>query len=197
MRKRTKVTTRELPKVQIPVVDESEKKEPEPQKDSAIERNIQDIKLLEKEPENNTSLIPIIKPEDEDIGKTMGWQKFSTVLDSDMQICKDYYKTGYCTFGWACKFVHTRDRLAVAYDLDRQFEKKLLDANRLETEKSTIEHIDTCGICKGIFKNPVQLKCGHIFCQKCAFERYKTDHTCAVCGANTEGIFNTYKSQKE
>ena len=193
MSKRTKTTSLELPKLSPQDEIHIETNNKTENKEAPIQRNIPEIKNnIETNLKNEEDIKPNMHNSDETT-KNMGWQKYSPVIDSEFGICKDYYNTGYCTFGWACKFVHIRDRVALAYDLDRQFEQKQLETSRLESNKPTVEHIDICAICKGTFKNPVQTKCGHVFCQNCAFERFKTDKTCAVCGANTEGIFNTYK----
>ncbi|RSM04355.1 Pre-mRNA-splicing factor cwc24 [Fusarium ambrosium] len=51
----------------------------------------------------------------------------------------------------------------------------------------------TCIICKASCKEPIVTRCGHYFCQPCALKRYRKDPTCAACGADTNGVFNSAK----
>ncbi|KAK0626050.1 hypothetical protein B0T14DRAFT_423493, partial [Immersiella caudata] len=48
-----------------------------------------------------------------------------------------------------------------------------------------------CAVCKESYKSPVMARCGHYFCESCALRRYRKDPGCAVCGAATNGIFNS------
>ena len=134
--------------------------------------------------------------QNEDYERDKGFQTQSVILDQQLPICKDYFLTGYCTYGWSCKFLHTRDRMLTSYALDRMTEKQDLEEAKKEMEKQekqVIGEMDLCPICKKLCSDPVILKCGHIFCKKCAMERFKNKiTTCFVCGKETEGIFNKY-----
>jgi len=48
-----------------------------------------------------------------------------------------------------------------------------------------------CLICKKDFTKPIQTKCGHYFCEKCALNYYVKDSRCFACKQQTNGIFNT------
>jgi len=61
-----------------------------------------------------------------------------------------------------------------------------------EEEKDELEAAGlpfACHICRGDFKRPVVTKCEHYFCEKCALQRYAKNTKCAVCDAQTHGIF--------
>ena len=132
----------------------------------------------------------------EDYERDKGFQTQSVILDQQIPICKDYFLTGYCTYGWSCKFLHIRDRMLTSYALDRMTEKQDLEEAKKELEKQekqVIGEMNLCSICKKLCSDPVILKCGHIFCKKCAMDRFKNKiTTCFVCGKETEGIFNKY-----
>ena len=75
-------------------------------------------------------------------------------------------------------------------------------ADSSDDEKYAIESDDeelpfACHICRGDFDNPIRTKCNHYFCLKCAMQRYKKTSTCAVCRAQTEGIFNSAPKLEE
>lgn len=38
--------------------------------------------------------------------------------------------------------------------------------------------------------NPVVTRCGHYFCEDCAYSHYRTSIKCYQCGEETQGIFN-------
>lgn len=125
----------------------------------------------------------------------VGWKKIEFSLDHQMPICKDYLETGYCTFGSACKFLHTRDDVTTSADYERKIAIKALQRS-LDEKKALNESAPTattCSICHSFFKDPVTTKCGHMFCSSCATDRYRTTPNCAICGKNTNGIFNTVK----
>ena len=134
--------------------------------------------------------------------ETAGWKKIEFSLDHQMPICKDYLETGYCTFGAACKFLHTRDDVTASAEYERKIAFRALEKSRnekkkLDDEKEKLEEMKTCRICHHFFTEPVVTKCGHKFCSKCALERYRTTPNCAICGKNTNGIFNTVKNDEK
>jgi hypothetical protein len=47
-----------------------------------------------------------------------------------------------------------------------------------------------CHICREDFRSPVQTQCNHYFCEECAVRHYATSQLCAVCGKQTNGLFN-------
>lgn len=138
-----------------------------------------------------------------------------TLTDYAPDTCTDYRKTGFCGFGDACKFLHSRDDLRMGWQLDREWEtatkgKKNLggtvvaSANRRlvnngdgdddAADEAMLEKIPfACVICKDDYRSPIITRCGHYFCESCALSRYRSDPTCAACGANTNGMFNVAK----
>lgn len=131
--------------------------------------------------------------ESRDAVKKTGWRKMDVTVDQQVPICKDYHETGYCTYGASCKFMHIRDEVLTAHQLER---KLALDAYKKsqENQKKLAEAApqpEICEICKHFYRSPVVTRCGHKFCSVCAMKRYRTDHTCAVCGAETDGLFNS------
>jgi RING finger protein 113A len=124
--------------------------------------------------------------------KKTRWRKMEVDVDQQVPICKDYHDTGYCTFGSSCKFMHIRDDVLSSSQLDR---KLALDAFKKSQEKSnvplSIHQSDLCSICGKFFKEAVITACHHQFCSRCAIMRYQHDHSCAICGADTHGIFNS------
>ncbi|KAH0788905.1 Pre-mRNA-splicing factor CWC24 [Histomonas meleagridis] len=128
--------------------------------------------------------------------KTAGWRKIEFSLDHQMPICKDYHDTGYCTFGAACKFLHTRDDVSSSEQYERKLALKALQEKGY-LEAKPIPQLEICQICKKYYTDPVITKCKHKFCSKCAIERYRSDPTCAICGKNTDGIFNSVPKTKQ
>ncbi|CCX32241.1 hypothetical protein FPQ18DRAFT_352614 [Pyronema domesticum] len=134
-----------------------------------------------------------------------------TVTDYAPDVCKDYKLTGFCGFGDTCKFLHAREDYAAGWKLDREWEIKSkggkmpeLQGKRMGTgwkpkdEEKQEEIPFKCVICKGDYKFPIQTKCGHYFCEKCAIERYKNKNpSCAICGRGTDGVFNGAKGFKK
>jgi RING finger protein 113A len=47
-----------------------------------------------------------------------------------------------------------------------------------------------CHICRQPFTDPIVTKCGHYFCERCAFDHHKKSKKCAICDAQTGGVFN-------
>ena len=42
-------------------------------------------------------------------------------------------------------------------------------------------------------QNPVVTRCKHYFCESCALAHYRKSQRCALCGAQTNGMFNPAK----
>jgi RING finger protein 113A len=137
--------------------------------------------------------------------------RVTTIMDFKPDVCKDYQRTGWCGYGDACVFLHDRSDMKQGWQLDKEWE---VIAKGRETLAGTIvasadrekvgrgdenEDVDTvlqsipfaCIICEKPYKAPVVTQCGHYFCEPCALERYRKDPTCAACGVNTRGIFNS------
>mmetsp|Transcript_33545 Transcript_33545/g.52198 ORF Transcript_33545/g.52198 Transcript_33545/m.52198 type:complete len:324 (-) Transcript_33545:148-1119(-) len=124
-------------------------------------------------------------------------------FDYQPDLCKDYKETGYCTFGDSCKFMHDRGDYKAGWELDRdwekQQEKKKLEAALREMEGDEEKDVDemddglpfACAICRGPFKNPVETRCMHYFCEGCAMGHYTKNKRCALCNEQTFGQFNT------
>ena len=127
----------------------------------------------------------------QDAAKYNGWRKVEYFLDQQNVICENFSKTGYCAFGDACKYLHTRDKFSSSYEADRELEAKAyLELTDKVKKAGELAQPEVCPICSKMYVRPVITMCHHKFCQKCAQERYNTDETCAVCGKNTMGVFN-------
>eukprot|EP00770_Monocercomonoides_exilis_P012987 MONOS_12931.1-p1 / transcript=MONOS_12931.1 / gene=MONOS_12931 / organism=Monocercomonoides_exilis_PA203 / gene_product=Zinc finger CCCH domain-containing protein / transcript_product=Zinc finger CCCH domain-containing protein / location=Mono_scaffold00754:26626-27962(-) / protein_length=296 / sequence_SO=supercontig / SO=protein_coding / is_pseudo=false len=146
--------------------------------------------------------------------------RVTSYFDYQPDICKDWFETGFCIFGDACKFMHTREDFKTGWQIEKDWEaqKKSEEAllHRMKSGLSgeeadddlqdTEEELDgipfACFICRKRFKNPVVTNCKHYFCEACALQHYAKDGRCAACGKPTHGIFNaalelmTEKSQK-
>jgi len=124
-----------------------------------------------------------------DAPRKSGWRKMEVTVDQQIPICKDYHDTGYCTFGPSCKFMHIRDDVLSSSQFDR---KLALDAFKKSQAASQTppEPSGLCPICGNAMANPVVANCGHKFCGPCAMSRYRENHLCAVCGVDTNGVFN-------
>lgn len=61
----------------------------------------------------------------------------------------------------------------------------ILPYRQKQQEKEFIEKLlvdnFTCSICLDIFKKPVGLKCGHMFCSRCLFTWLLDHQTCPMC----------------
>lgn len=132
-----------------------------------------------------------------------------TVTDFAPDVCKDYKQTGFCGFGDSCKFLHAREDYKQGWQLDKEWESVAAKGsgkamakpgNERTDEEKLLESIPfKCVICKGDYQMPIVTKCGHYFCEKCAFTRYGKEKKkgCAACGADTGGTFNVARKLKE
>lgn len=126
--------------------------------------------------------------------KYNGWKKVEFYLDQQIPVCKAYYETGYCSFGDACRFLHTRDKIEASSTIDKENEIKAFKAIMEKNKKiGEMNAPEVCPICSKIYIRPIITICHHKFCQKCALDRYEHDPSCAVCGKDTMGIFNLYQ----
>nr|WJH19544.1 Zinc finger protein 183 (ZNF183) [Euglena gracilis] len=126
-------------------------------------------------------------------------------VDYKPDICKDYYETGYCSFGDSCKFAHIREDYKSGYVIEQEYEaeKRRKEARLrglLPPEEDGKGDSDddglgdlphACFICRSGFKDPVVTRCKHYFCEQCAMEHFRITQRCAACEKPTHGIFNT------
>ncbi|KAA6380508.1 MAG: putative zinc finger protein [Streblomastix strix] len=147
--------------------------------------------------------------------------RITSRFDYQPDICKDYYETGYCTFGDACKFMHTREDFKTGWQIEQDWEKKQKEMKNKNIHKMSDDDEDddeyrtqpkkrkrevddqsdddasdsifpfACMICRKNFVDPVVTICQHFFCSSCALTHYGKSQTCSVCGHATNGIFNT------
>ena len=125
-------------------------------------------------------------------------------------LCKD---SGYCGYGQSCKFLHDRTDYKSGWQIEKEWnEKQKLRNEELNKhgkilgkreenweihsseEDSDIDNDGlpfACYICRDGFTNPVVTQCKHYFCEDCAFKRFKKTQSCAVCGSDTNGQFQT------
>ena len=119
--------------------------------------------------------------------------------DYEPRLCKDYKETGYCGFGDTCKFMHDRSDYKHGWQMDKEFEAG--DFEESDEEKYAISDEDDlphkCGICRNKFTNPVSTRCKHYFCESCALAHYRKSQRCALCGQQTNGMFNPAKDLVE
>lgn len=118
--------------------------------------------------------------------------RVTTRWDYQPDLCKDYKDTGFCGFGDSCKFVHDRTDYKAGWELERDYEAGLLSKahENFEVESKPEEDTPTtCGICDNPLQSPVHTKCGHYFCGTCALKNHRVNPRCAVCSAETQGIF--------
>lgn len=113
--------------------------------------------------------------------------------DYQPDICKDYKNTGFCGFGDSCKFLHDRSDYKHGWQIDQEWEKgqyREEDDEKYLIERSDEEDYDDadkCAICKEPYKEPVIMKCKHIFCSDCADK--ECTGKCFTCEKPTSGIF--------
>ncbi|KAF5969287.1 pre-mRNA splicing factor cwc24 [Fusarium coicis] len=124
-----------------------------------------------------------------------------TVMDFKPDVCKDYKKTG-CVQGWQLdreweEVTKGKKNLGATVVASANRDKKVENADDAD-EIAMLEKIPfACIICEGPYREPIQTRCGHYFCEPCALKRYRKDPTCAACGAGTNGVFNSAKNLKK
>lgn len=123
--------------------------------------------------------------------------RISARFDYQPDICKDYKETGYCGYGDSCKFLHDRGDYKAGWQLEKEWDegqkgKKtgLNDETNYEIKED--DNIPfACAICRQGFVSPIQTKCKHYFCERCALQRFKKNMKCFICGENTYGAFSS------
>ena len=133
-------------------------------------------------------------------------------FDYQPDICKDFKDTGYCGYGDACKFLHDRSDYKNGWQLDKMWEEEqkelkhqeaLVALGEAEAAKKTdpADHLPfACLICREPWhagSNPVQTKCEHYFCERCAIEHFQKSRRCFACSEQTGGVFNKAKAIQE
>ncbi|KAJ4458324.1 putative RING finger protein [Paratrimastix pyriformis] len=141
--------------------------------------------------------------------------RISCRFDYQPDLCKDYYETGYCCFGDACKFMHCREDYKTGWQLEQEWDAQkkqeredaerraahaaqLLAAGKNLEEEAAADAEDAefgdlpfaCHICRKGFVDPIVTRCGHFFCQTCAIRNYAKSPRCPLCGEDTMGVFN-------
>ena len=133
-------------------------------------------------------------------------------FDYQPDICKDYKDTGFCGYGDACKFLHDRSDYKSGWQLDKMWEEEqkelkhqeaLVALGEAEAAKKTdpADHLPfACLICREPWhagSHPVQTKCEHYFCERCAIEHFQKSRRCFACSEQTGGVFNKAKAIQE
>lgn len=123
--------------------------------------------------------------------------KVSCRFDYAYGICKDWKEKGFCGFGDNCIFIHDRSDYKTGWELEKEWrdENRRLQRGVQEQEEnyeiqSEESQDDKCGICGDEPEEPVVTECGHMFCYRCALEKYAKSSKCFVCNKDNKGIFN-------
>ncbi|KAI3637671.1 hypothetical protein MIR68_004320 [Amoeboaphelidium protococcarum] len=133
--------------------------------------------------------------------------RITSRFDYQPDVCKDYKETGFCGFGDSCIFLHDRTEYKQGWQIDKEHEQRLRDkelngdkkdeqkmkADSNKKQKNGEDIPFKCVICKSDYKQPVITRCGHYFCQTCAFTEFRKSSKCFICGQDTMGIFNVVK----
>ncbi|KAI3654030.1 hypothetical protein MP228_000749 [Amoeboaphelidium protococcarum] len=132
--------------------------------------------------------------------------RITSRFDYQPDVCKDYKETGFCGFGDSCIFLHDRTEYKQGWQIDKEHEQRLRDKELNGDKQDDQKKDDTnkkqnkgedipfkCVICKSDYKQPVITRCGHYFCQTCAFTEFRKSSKCFICGQDTMGIFNVVK----
>lgn len=139
--------------------------------------------------------------------RSVGHLRANVRFDYQPDICKDYKETGYCGYGDSCKFLHDRGDFKAGWQIDRDWEaeqkakakeaaKYAIDGEGAKDQEEEEEDDGlpfACLICRNEFKDPIQTKCGHYFCQNCAIQHHRKSPKCFACNAATLGIFTISK----
>ena len=138
--------------------------------------------------------------------------RWSVRVDYQPDVCKDYKETGFCGWGDACKFLHDRSDYKSGWQLDKMWEEEqkalkhqeaLVALGEAEAAKKTdpADHLPfACLICREPWhagSHPVQTKCEHYFCERCAIEHFQKSRRCFACSEQTGGVFNKAKAIQE
>lgn len=90
----------------------------------------------------------------------------------------------------------------IKYFLDKPIINNNNNRNQYSTSSrrnTQIERDENCSICTDVFKHPVELDCGHVFCGKCIVDYYihngRRNLSCPLCRANVR-IINTENLEK-
>jgi len=117
--------------------------------------------------------------------------------DYKPDLCKDYKETGFCGFGDSCIFLHDRTDYKSGWQIELEYANGVYDKEDQDPSKYQVPEEDNlpfkCFICRNSFINPVVTKCKHYFCEKCALDHHRKSTRCALCSAQTFGIFNPAK----
>ena len=112
----------------------------------------------------------------------------------------------------ACKFLHDRSDYKSGWQLDKMWEEEqkelrnqeaLVALGEAEAAKKTdpADHLPfACLICREPWhagSHPVQTKCEHYFCERCAIEHFQKSRRCFACSEQTGGVFNKAKAIQE
>jgi len=129
-------------------------------------------------------------------------------FDYQPDVCKDYKETGYCGWGDACKFLHTREDYKTGWQIEQEYqaeqkEKEAALQRKLErggesSDEGSGEDADdglpfACLICRRPWaevEDPVVTRCKHYFCEHCASRHEAKHRKCFVCNEPTAGVFN-------
>lgn len=109
----------------------------------------------------------------------------SHTFDYQMNICKDFQKTGFCRYGDECKFVHERD----SYDTTNKFmpnykatSTKILNRSKNSSNKEIAqEDALKCVLCTNNPSSPMRIKCGHLCCEACFLKGCSQNAECSLC----------------
>jgi len=109
-------------------------------------------------------------------------------------------------FGDSCIYLHDRGDYKSGWEMEKEWDeeqKKKSQKFQVSTSKIDFSVDDEpeeeeesdglpteCPLCHKKFKNPVVTTCKHYFCEKCAFEHFKTSKRCLMCQKPLNGIFN-------
>ena len=141
----------------------------------------------------------------------------SVRMDYAPDVCKDYKETGYCGWGDACKFLHTREDYKSGWEVEaewqaqqkaqdeaikRKMERALTGkgegSSSDEGEEGSGDEGDglpfaclTCRLPWTQLSDPIVTPCKHYFCENCALKNHSKKKVCAQCGEPTHGLFNT------